>query len=273
MTDQPEFVRERTDMLDCLGNTTAATGKGFAIGSAALTALALFAAYVQVVQTQITTQAQGFIGNNSGGPAAAYVQYQGYHKFAIVDPTNVDEKGNPYVDGGMIVDRVQLAGMHFDEIVHKGQIFETVLPLISEHGEDTTIETARKFHIETAVGHGDHADTISLEIISSRNGMLQDVLGFYDVTVANPKLLGGLFIGVLLAFLFCALTMNAVGRAAYEMMGECRRQFGKMREAFRAQGMNEADVEDPMKWPKQVEFAGVHYADYARCVSISTAGA
>ncbi len=273
MTDQPAFVRERTDMLDSLGNTTAATGKGFAIGSAALTALALFAAYVQVVQTQITHQARGFIGNNTGGPAAAYVMYQGHHKFAVVDPTNVDDKGNPYVDGGMLVDRVQLAGMHFDEIIHKGQIFETVMPLRSEHGQDTTIETARKFRIETAVDHGDHQDTVSLEIVSSRNGMLQDVLGFYDVTIANPKLLGGLFIGVLLAFLFCALTMNAVGRAAYEMMRECRRQFAKMREAFRAQGMSEEDVADPMKWPKQVEFEGVHYPDYAQCVSISTAGA
>ncbi|RMH12305.1 MAG: sodium-translocating pyrophosphatase, partial [Planctomycetota bacterium] len=66
MTGQPPHVRERTDMLDSLGNTTAATGKGFAIGSAALTALALFAAYIQVVQTQLTTQAVSFIGDNTG---------------------------------------------------------------------------------------------------------------------------------------------------------------------------------------------------------------
>ena len=79
--------------------------------------------------------------------------------------------------------------------------------------------------------------------------------------------------GVLLAFLFCALTMSAVGRAANSMMIECRRQFAKMRTAFRAQGMSEHDIADPEKWPKQVQHEGVTYPDYASCVSISTAGA
>ncbi|MGP1311090.1 MAG: sodium/proton-translocating pyrophosphatase [Phycisphaerales bacterium] len=78
----------------------------------------------------------------------------------------------------------------------------------------------------------------------------------------------------MLAFLFCALTMNAVGRAAYAMMGECRRQFAKMRDGLRAQGMSEEDVADPDNWPKQgLDVDGHHYPDYANCVSISTAGA
>ena len=55
----------------------------------------------------------------------------------------------------------------------------------------------------------------------------------YNVTLINPQVLCGIFIGVMLVFVFCALTMNAVGRAAYAMMGECRRQFGKMREAYK----------------------------------------
>ena len=274
MTGQPPHVRERTDMLDSLGNTTAATGKGFAIGSAALTALALFAAYVQVVQTQLTSQAGAFIADRAGTQAAPYVVYQGHHKFAIVDPTVVDAKGKPHVDCGMVVDRVQLAGMHFSQAFQKGMVVDTIRPLPRGGDEaPTTLETARRFDIEGEVTHEGQTHHYNIELISTHNGTLQDVLAFYDVSIANPRLLGGLFIGVLLAFLFCALTMNAVGRAAYQMMRECRRQFGKMREAFRGQGMSEEQIADPMQWPKRVEFEGVQYPDYARCVSISTAGA
>jgi len=83
----------------------------------------------------------------------------------------------------------------------------------------------------------------------------------------------GMFSGVLLVFLFCAMTMSAVGKAAYAMMNEARRQFGKMREAYRAQGMSEEQIADPMQWPKTVEFEGKTYPDYATCVTISTVGA
>ncbi|MDQ7013699.1 MAG: sodium-translocating pyrophosphatase [Planctomycetota bacterium] len=276
MTDQPAFVRERTDMLDSLGNTTAATGKGFAIGSAALTALALFAAYIQVVQHQITVQAANEVGSNIGGHNAPYVIYQGYHKFAVVDPTQTDKDGKPYVDGGMLVDRFQFAGLDigFDDAISKGQTLETVVPVASRDGvKGVDFNHARSFLVTHTFEHDGTTETMQFEIISTNNGRLQDILAFYDVTIANPRLLGGIFIGVLLAFLFCALTMNAVGRAAYEMMRECRRQFGKMREAFRANGMSEEQIADPMQWPKQVEFEGVTYPDYAECVSISTAGA
>jgi len=277
MTDQPAFVRERTDMLDSLGNTTAATGKGFAIGSAALTALALFAAYIQIVQIQITTQAVNEIGSNQDGiQNAPFVVYQGYRKFAIVDPAQLDEDGNPYVDGGMLIDRFQFEGLDvsFKEAVSKGDVITTVEPLASRGGETgIDFKDARSFLVTHTIEHNGHTDTVQFEIISASNGRLQDILAFYDVTIANPRLLGGIFIGVLLAFLFCALTMNAVGRAAYEMMGECRRQFGKMREAFRANGMSEEQIADPMQWPKQIEFEGVTYPDYTECVSISTASA
>jgi Na+/H+-translocating membrane pyrophosphatase len=68
--------------------------------------------------------------------------------------------------------------------------------------------------------------------------------------------------------------MNAVGRAAYAMMGECRRQFAKMRQAMRAKGMSEQDVANPDNWPREgVDLDGEHYPDYANCVAISTAGA
>ena len=171
MSGQPSFVRDRTDMLDSLGNTTAATGKGFAIGSAALTALALLASYVITVK-----------------------------EYAV-----------------------------------KSGVF----------GEEAT----------------------------SASVSIQNVVDHYNVTLLNPSVLSGVFIGVMLAFVFCAMTMNAVGRAAYAMMNECRRQFVLMREAFKAQGMTEEQINDPMQWPKKVQHEGKQYPDYASCVAISTTGA
>jgi K(+)-stimulated pyrophosphate-energized sodium pump len=77
----------------------------------------------------------------------------------------------------------------------------------------------------------------------------------------------------MMAFVFCAMTMKAVGRAAYRMMNECRRQFGIMRGGFKKDGMSEADLADPMKWPMKVVVDGKQFPDYAECVAISTAGA
>jgi len=78
---------------------------------------------------------------------------------------------------------------------------------------------------------------------------------------------------VMLAFVFCALTMSAVGRAAFDMMNECRRQFGIMKEAFAKMGMSEEEINDPMKWPKKVIVDGHQFPDYSECVSISTTSA
>ncbi|MFG0286011.1 MAG: sodium-translocating pyrophosphatase [Phycisphaerales bacterium JB039] len=261
MTSQPPHVRERTDMLDSLGNTTAATGKGFAIGSAALTALALFAAYIQVVQTQLTTQAETFARGVTGAPSAPVVVYQGVDKFAVVIP-GAGKDGGAYVDCAMIID-----GPHLD--MEKGHVLTAAEGSLAPMHAGRTLQTAKRFSL--SLSHDGHLD--EYELASTRNGSLEDVLSFYDVTLINPRVLGGVFMGVLLAFLFCALTMNAVGRAAYAMMRECRRQFGIMRGGFRAQGMSEEDISDPQKWPKRVEVDGKQYPDYANCVSISTAGA
>lgn len=78
-----------------------------------------------------------------------------------------------------------------------------------------------------------------------------DFMMFYDVTLMNPKVLSGMFIGSMMAFLFCGLTMNAVGRAAAHMVEEVRRQFREIK------GILEGKAEP----------------DYARCVQISTQGA
>lgn len=150
-------VRERTDALDALGNTTAATGKGFAIGSAALTALALLASYIEEI------------------------------KIAMIRAV---ENGKQYADA---------AGNLFDP---------------------------------------SNASTI-------------DFINFFQVNLINPKVLVGAFLGAMAAFLFCGLTMGAVGRAAESMVQEVRRQFREIK------GILE----------------GKATPDYGRCVEISTRSA
>ncbi len=150
-------VRERTDALDALGNTTAATGKGFAIGSAALTALALLASYIEEI------------------------------KIAMI---RAMENGKQYVDAA-------------------GNLFDPT-----------------------------NATTI-------------DFINFFQVNLINPKVLVGAFLGAMAAFLFCGLTMGAVGRAAESMVQEVRRQFREIKGILEGQAT----------------------PDYGRCVEISTRSA
>jgi H(+)-translocating pyrophosphatase len=258
MSGQEKFVRQRTDMLDSLGNTTAATGKGFAIGSAALTALALFAAYVQVVQTQLTVQAVKQGQSEAAAVTAPTAIHTGGGTFAVVFP-GAERDGAPYLDGALF--------LHNREIPRAQR---EALPVGARLPLTAVGTNPRLAHAYAADWPGRPA---AVELVSARQATVDEIMRFYDVSLTNPKVMGGLFLGVLLTFLFCALTMQAVGRAAYEMMKECRRQFGRMREAFRREGMSEAQIADPEHWPKQVTLDGVDYPDYATCVSISTAGA
>ncbi len=253
MTGQPPFVRERTDMLDSLGNTTAATGTGFAIGSAALTALALLAAYVSVVQQKLNAQlsdgvqAQALLADAS----SAYVaEYRGSGRFTIASRVENDD-----VFGGLLLS----SGRHravLDGLLEVGRRYPF------DGGLDEMTNTYR-------VDLGDY----TMHLVPADRATIEQVLDYYDVTLMNPRVLGGIFLGVLLAFVFCALTMKAVGRSAHLMMNECRRQFSLMREAFRKQGMKDADIADPTKWPIKVDVEGHQYPDYTECVKISTAGA
>ena len=153
MSDLEPEVRERTDVLDALGNTTAATGKGFAIGSAALTALALLASYIEEIKIALSRAGEMISG---------------------------------------------VAGQ-----------------------------------------------------VAASDASILDILNHFNVSLMNPSVLAGVFIGSMMAFLFCGLTMNAVGRAAQKMVVEVRRQFHEIKGILTGEGT----------------------PDYKRCVEISTKAA
>jgi len=245
MTGQPPIVRERTDMLDSLGNTTAATGKGFAIGSAALTALALLAAYVSVVQTSLNDK----ITNDMALVAEAKntIHYLGNGEFIA------NHNGETF--GGLLMGSNNTKGAV--EALAWGE---------NALAADYNWIPHENVHNITVGG-------LPFHVVPAHKAKIKQLLNFYDVTIMNPKVLGGIFLGVMLAFVFCALTMNAVGRAAYEMMHECRRQFGIMKDAFKKNGMSDEEIADPMNWPKKVVVDGHQFPDYGECVDISTASA
>jgi K(+)-stimulated pyrophosphate-energized sodium pump len=248
MTGQQPEVRKRTDALDSLGNTTAATGKGFAIGSAALTALALLAAYVEEVRIGQIRQARDEIAEVVTVPNTDEAIYYGYGKLAM----RVGEgKGDSDFDCLMILE-------------------PRPIPDSLEPGSTvTTFSGPDEEHVQTAMVEG-HA----LRVVSARRASLAQYMSFYNVTLMNPKTLCGMFSGVLLVFVFCAMTMQAVGRAANRMMLECRNQFDKMRAYLRAQGNDEAFVNNSDNWPRtQIEYQGQKLPDYTTCVAISTKGA
>jgi K(+)-stimulated pyrophosphate-energized sodium pump len=219
MAGMPEIVRERTDALDALGNTTAATGKGFAIGSAALTALALLAAYVEEVR----------IGFERWGQSAITEVADGKQQIVINGKVQPLEAGEwVKLAEGLAVqvgDRQEanVMWMVLDDAVLDGRIdaegnvlADPLIPGLDSRG----IQVAAAVTPET-IKQLESAE----QIVRIKSARMADYMRYYDVTLMNPKVLVGLFIGAMSTFVFCALTMKAVGRAAKGMVEEVRRQF------------------------------------------------
>ncbi len=212
MSHLPPIVRQRTDALDALGNTTAATGKGFAIASAALTALALIAAYIEEVRAGLRFMARDAAATAPtsvpAGPAGEHVYF-----LRTTDPDTGVPTAATYLD------------------------------------LNRTLNLTDPDAIIAATKATDLAHKLTL----ARDVTLLQFMSFYGGNLLNPRVIGGMLIGAMLAFAFCALTMKAVGRAAARMVEEVRRQFREV------PGLREGRPDAK--------------ADYARCVEISTAGA
>ena len=198
------IVRERTDALDSLGNTTAATGKGFAIGSAALTALALLAAYVEEVRVGFELWGEAIV---------AEVEEDGLYKvspgFIVEVEKNSDhEHAFPMMYLAMPSDRNHIKGWSELPLVGAGDPADALLSKDMVSG-----------------GHGKLSTADGRELIRIDKATLPDFMTYYDATLMNPKVLVGIFLGAMSTFVFCAMTMKAVGRAAQGMVEEVRRQF------------------------------------------------
>lgn len=231
MTHQEPYVRKRTDALDSLGNTTAATGKGFAIGSAALTALALMASYIEEVRVGQQREAANFLASLKDAKVGQ-VYYMGHGKWAHLLDKRDSEDGKIKIKADCLMDLSRA-----DEKV--GIKVGTAVIKLGKP-DDENVQRA------WILGYKE-----PLDLVAAPKASLLQYMRFYNITLINPKVLCGMFAGVLLVFLFCSMTMEAVGRAAYEMVKEVRRQFKEI-----------AGIMEGKAKP-----------DYARCVAISTRGA
>jgi inorganic pyrophosphatase/K(+)-stimulated pyrophosphate-energized sodium pump len=203
MSGLEPIVRERTDALDSLGNTTAATGKGFAIGSAALTALALLAAYVEEVRIGFNRWSENVIAADAE---------PGFYKVSNQFLVQVKDKEvhRPY----LILPSDKRTIPNWDDEEYQGFRQGPIKVPDSMFAEEDVDGEAG---LVIAENHR--------PLVSVAKATLPDFTRYYDASLMNPKVLVGVFLGAMSTFLFCAMTMKAVGRAAKGMVEEVRRQF------------------------------------------------
>jgi len=208
------IVRQRTDALDSLGNTTAATGKGFAIGSAALTALALMAAYVEEVRMGFVHWGDAVLEEASPGWYKLNDQFAAY--------VYQEEKGGKQQTN--VVEYLAMPGHVRHEAVKD--------PWSKLDTGDGPVEAAIKNQDGTLrealiVGNQKEAKFAASgdKLVRVREATMLDWMTYYSCNLMNPKVLVGVFLGAMATFVFCSLTMKAVGRAAFGMVEEVRRQF------------------------------------------------
>ncbi len=203
MSELEPIVRERTDALDSLGNTTAATGKGFAIGSAALTALALLAAYVEEVRVGFEHMEEAIVEeHNQTGYYKVTPQFVTYVAENAGDQPGLSHRGLMILDGAR---HPKWSQVGLGERLPDGAL---------------TLNDA-----ETKLSFQHDEGTHELAVVHRETATLPDFTRYYDASLMNPKVLIGVFLGAMATFVFCAMTMKAVGRAAKGMVEEVRRQF------------------------------------------------
>tara|TARA_R110002111_G_scaffold247140_4_gene310157 strand:- start:54730 stop:57246 length:2517 start_codon:yes stop_codon:yes gene_type:complete len=230
MSGQEPYVRQRTDALDSLGNTTAATGKGFAIGSAALTALALLAAYVEEVRVGF----ERWVENS-----------------AIVETISDDMSNASALKLSKNCIALRTVKRDGKESEHNNQGF-LLFPALNLQQITPGRDKITKAEVGSIIRDLNITELLERgECVDVKTATVPDFSRFYNFSILNPKVLVGIFFGVMVAFVFCAMTMKAVGRAAGAMVDEVRRQFREIA------GIMENKAEP----------------DYAACVEISTAAA
>ena len=225
MSGMQPMVRQRTDALDSLGNTTAATGKGFAIGSAALTALALLAAYVEGVRVGFQRWADDFVATSVAAEGDAF--RDGWYKLTNQLLVDVQPSGEgEYVASPYLIMPTQLSVAGADELSAKRIAAWKRAPVETwmDGGEAPLDDkTTTAVVAPGADGPTWAIDGSPLKPLSAMS--LPEFNVYFDATLMNPKVLVGVFIGAMATFVFCAMTMKAVGRAAQGMVEEVRRQF------------------------------------------------